>query len=182
MIGVGIFFLALALLLFGHPVAFISEIRRISHDLHPSILDDLGLMAAVQALVGQFSARTGISVSLTKMPFRNLLPTDAKTALYRIVQEALSNIEKHAQATTVSILFELKDEWFRLEIKDNGNGFDTSLSGRGEAGLGLRNMSERMGYYKGVFGIKSSSAGTVLPAGIPKNTMSMKNHNLGTHS
>ena len=85
----------------------ITEIRRISHDLHPSVLDDLGLMAAVQGLSEQFEKRTGISIDLKKMPFRNLLPTDAKTALYRIVQEALTNIEKHAYATTVAIHFDL---------------------------------------------------------------------------
>jgi len=153
----------------------LAEVRRISHDLHPSILDDLGLMSAVQALVDQFSARTNIDVVLTKTPFRNLLPTDAKTALYRIVQEALTNIERHAQATTVSIVFEIKDKWYLLNILDNGIGFDTDLSNRGEAGLGLRNMSERMSYYNGIFEIKSSSQGTDLSAGIPKKTLSINN-------
>lgn len=153
----------------------IAEIRRISHDLHPSVLDDLGLMAAVQGLAEQFEQRTGISVHLEKMPFRNLLPTDAKTALYRIVQEALTNIEKHAMATKVSIQFEFKKGWFRLSINDNGRGFDTSTSDKGDSGLGLRNMSERMGYYKGTFEIMSSPTGTNVTAAIPQSTISIEN-------
>lgn len=153
----------------------ITEIRRISHDLHPSVLDDLGLMAAVQGLSEQFEKRTGIMVQLEKMPFRNLLPTDAKTALYRIVQEALNNIEKHANATKVSIQFEFKKGWFKLSINDNGRGFDTSQSDKGDSGLGLRNMSERMGYYKGTFDIQSSPTGTNVTAAIPQSTISIEN-------
>lgn len=159
----------------------LAEIRRISHALHPSILDDLGLMAAVQALVDQFSIRTGIDVTLVKTPFRNLLPADTKTALYRIVQEALTNIEKHANATEVNIVFEIRDRWYRLEIFDNGVGFDTALSGRSDVGLGLRNMAERTGYYSGTFKIDSSPKGTHLIIEIPKKTLSIKNQFLSTH-
>ncbi len=160
----------------------ITEIRRISHDLHPSVLDDLGLMAAVQGLSEQFEKRTSILVDLKKMPFRNLLPTDAKTALYRIVQEALTNIEKHANASTVSIHFELSNGWFKLAIVDNGRGFNTSLSDQGESGLGLQNMSERIGYYNGVFDISSSSKGTRVSASIPQSTLSIKNQSKNVDS
>lgn len=160
----------------------ITEIRRISHDLHPSVLDDLGLMAAVQGLSEQFEARTGIDVNLEKMPFRNLLPTDAKTALYRIVQEALTNIEKHANATQVSIKFEFNNGWFRLGINDNGRGFNTNKSDKGDSGLGLRNMSERMGYYKGTFDISSSTDGTKVTAAIPQSTISIENQSKSIHS
>ena len=159
----------------------LTEIRRISHDLHPSILDDLGLMTAVQALLDPFSRRTGIEVVFNKSPFRNLLPTAAKTALYRIVQEALSNIEKHANATTVRIKFETRNEWYRLTISDNGDGFSDSKSERVDTGLGLRSMSERMGYYNGVFSIESTSAGTTLIAGIPRSNLSITNQHSGTH-
>ena len=160
----------------------ITEIRRISHDLHPSVLDDLGLMAAVQGLSEQFEKRTSILVDLKKMPFRNLLPTDAKTALYRIVQEALTNIEKHANASTVSIHFELSNGWFKLAIVDNGRGFNTTLSEQGESGLGLQNMSERIGYYNGVFDISSSSKGTRVSASIPQSTLSIKNQSKNVDS
>lgn len=156
------------------------EVRRISHDLHPSVLDDLGLMAAVEALVEQFRKRTGIAVSFTKVPFRNLLPTDAKTALYRVTQEALSNIERHAQASTVSIVFELKNGWFKLTIQDNGIGFEdgTENSKNIEFGLGLRNMAERMSYFRGRFNIRSSSNGTMLSASIPRKVMGIQHQHL----
>jgi len=159
----------------------LTEIRRISHDLHPSILDDLGLMTAVQALLEPFSKRTGIEVIFKKSPFRNLLPTAAKTALYRIVQEALSNIEKHANASIVRIRFETRNEWFRLTISDNGNGFCTATPERVDTGLGLRSMSERMGYYNGVFTVESTSEGTTLIAGIPRSNLSIANQHSGTY-
>lgn len=158
----------------------LTEVRRISHDLHPSILDDLGLMTAVQALVDQFRKRTDISVVLKKTPFRNLLPINAKTALYRIAQEALSNIEKHANASTVAIQFEIRDEWFSLTIVDNGEGFDTTFPEGSEAGLGLRSMAERIGYFKGEFDIESSPEGTSLSARIPRSTLSILNQYSGT--
>lgn len=160
----------------GHIDETLHEVRRISHDLHPSVLDDLGLMAAVEALVEQFRKRTGIVVKFTKVPFRNLLPTDAKTALYRVTQEALSNIERHAQASTVGIAFELKNGWFKLTIQDNGIGFeDSNESNKNvEFGLGLRNMSERMSYFRGRFNIRSSSNGTMLTASIPRKIMGIQ--------
>ncbi|MFK8081420.1 MAG: cache domain-containing protein [Granulosicoccus sp.] len=159
----------------------LTEIRRISHDLHPSILDDLGLMTAVQALLDPFSKRTGINVTFKKSPFRNLLPTAAKTALYRIVQEALTNIEKHANATSATVMFETRNEWYRLTISDNGDGFSTEVTEPADTGLGLRSMSERIGYYNGVFTIESTSEGTTLVAGIPRSNLNIANQHSGMH-
>ncbi len=155
----------------------ISDVRRMSRDLHPSILDDLGLMVAVDALVEQFSRRTGIDVSLTKVPFRNLLETAAKTAFYRVTQEALSNIEKHAQASKVHVAFEIQNDWFQLTVEDNGLGFDKQAKSReqtAEFGLGLRNMAERMSYFKGTFDVKSSSNGTTILAAIPRTSLKLR--------
>lgn len=155
------------------------EVRRISHDLHPSILDDLGLMSAVEALVEQFRVRTGIEVSLSTVPFRNLLATDAKTALYRVTQEALTNIEKHASASRVDIKFEITRQWFRLSIQDDGVGFnhnDTRRITHANYGLGLRNMAERMSYFRGRFDIKAIAAGTLVLASIPRSSLGLQ-HN-----
>ena len=155
----------------------IVEVRRMSHDLHPSILDDLGLMVAVEALVEQFSKRTGIEVSLVKVPFRNLLATPAKTALYRVTQEALTNIERHAEASKVDIVFELNDDWFQLNIRDNGKGFDEQALARkrsAEFGLGLRNMAERVGYFHGRFDIRTSVSGTNIRAAIPRSSLNVR--------
>ena len=158
----------------------LQEVRRISHDLHPSVLDDLGLMAAVEALVEQFRTRTGMNVSFTKVPFRNLLPTDAKTALFRVTQEALSNIERHSGASSVGITFELKNGWFKLTIEDNGMGFEdgTKNNKNVEFGLGLRNMAERMSYFNGRFNIRTSSNGTTLTASIPRKVIGIQHQQL----
>ncbi len=152
------------------------EVRRMSRDLHPSILDDLGLMVAVESLVEQFSRRTGIEVSLTKVPFRNLLNTSAKTALYRVTQEALSNIERHSKADKVHVAFEIKKDGFHLTIQDDGIGFDKNGKQHtkpDEFGLGLRNMSERINYFKGKFDIVSTAAGTTVLASIPRTSLSL---------
>ncbi len=81
----------------------ISEVRRISRDLRPGILNDLGLGPALKTLADEFAARTGIDVSYNSVVFRNRLDNEAKIALYRIAQEALTNIERHAGASDVAI-------------------------------------------------------------------------------
>ena len=77
----------------------ITEVRRISRDLRPGVLDDLGLGPAIKTLAEDFQARTGITCEFATVVFRNRLDHDAKIALYRIAQEALTNIERHAGAT-----------------------------------------------------------------------------------
>ena len=154
----------------------IVEVKRMSRDLHPSILDDLGLMVAVESLVEQFMQRTGIEVELIKVPFRNLLEKRAKTALYRVTQEAFTNIERHAQATNVRVAFELNIDLFRLTISDNGIGFDNAIpANSSDLGLGLRNMSERISYFKGSFDITTSGNGTTIVASLPRSTLSIVN-------
>ena len=148
------------------------EVRRISRDLHPSILDDFGLMAAVEALTVEFAKRSKIEVKLSKVKVRNLLPQDAKTALYRVTQEALTNIERHANASVVEIEFKMLKHWFQVRIVDNGKGFDVSskrFTKSPSIGIGLRNMAERLSYFKGRFEVESSESGTVLIAAVPKN-------------
>ena len=152
------------------------EVRRISRDLHPSILDDFGLMAAVDALVVEFGKRLNIEVSLVKVKVRNLLPQDAKTALYRVTQEALTNIERHADATHVDIEFKMLKDWFQVRIADNGCGFkrdSRQFNKNPNIGIGLRNMSERLSYFKGKFEIHSSEDGTVIIAAVPKTIISV---------
>lgn len=156
----------------------LQEVRRISRDLHPSILDDLGLMAATEALVKEFRKRCNINVKMNKVAVRNLLPQDAKTALYRVVQEALTNIERHSTAKNVVIDFALNKNWFQLTISDDGQGFDVTTmqrSRRPNVGIGLRNMAERLSYFKGRFQVESSDKGTRIIAAVPKNIMTFKN-------
>lgn len=150
------------------------EIRRISRDLHPSVLDDFGLMAAVESLVTDFEKRLNITVHLKKVKVRNVLPQDAKTALYRVTQEALTNIERHANASSVDIEFAMRKKVFEVRITDNGVGFDVQnkrFNKKPDIGIGLRNMSERLSYFKGRLEIKSSEKGTSVIATIPKNVI-----------
>jgi two-component system, NarL family, sensor kinase len=147
----------------------IAEVRRISRDLRPGALDDLGLGPALKALVEDFANRTGIVAEFHTVVFRNRLDQDAKIALYRIAQEALTNIERHAGATKVSVDLRGHRRGATLRISDNGVGI-----GRGRrqqaTGIGLRNMQERVEQLDGTLRILSGAAGstgTVIEAAVP---------------
>ncbi|MBU2894606.1 cache domain-containing protein [Colwellia sp. D2M02] len=144
----------------------IQEVRRISHHLHPRILDELGLSAAIMSLGKEFSKQTGINVEITKPKLSKLLPDDINTSLYRVVQESLINIEKHANATKVTIDLSIENKWLTLVIADNGQGFNTSTPQQA-FGIGLRNLTERIEYHCGQLTISSSKLGTIITANIP---------------
>ncbi len=149
----------------------INEVRRISRDLRPGVLDDLGLGPAIKSLTEDFSARTGIEVDFNTVVFRNRLDQDAKIALYRIAQEALTNIERHSGATHVSVDIRGHKSGATLRISDNGRGMPGDRSPN--SGLGLRNMQERIEQLDGTLRILSTkpargaSSGTVIEARVP---------------
>ncbi|WP_332716744.1 cache domain-containing protein [Pelagibacterium mangrovi] len=145
----------------------IKEVRRLSHDLRPGALDDLGLSAALEALTHNFAERTGIKVSVEAVAFKNMLLPEARTALYRVAQEALNNIERHAAATEVSIELSSPHGRVQMVISDNGKGFSADNDRRG--GLGLRNMQERMAHFGGNMLVETSPSGTMLRAMLPKS-------------
>ncbi|MEO3477518.1 cache domain-containing protein [Phaeobacter sp. CAU 1743] len=147
----------------------ISEVRRISRDLRPGVLDDLGLGPALKALTDDFAARTGIETDFTTVVFRNRLDQDAKIAMYRIAQEALTNIERHADASHVSIDLRGHARGATMRISDNGRGLPQKKP-EGEPGIGLRNMQERIDQLDGTLRILSSrgtQSGTVIEATLP---------------
>ncbi|WP_439156263.1 cache domain-containing protein [Yoonia sp.] len=146
----------------------IHEVRRISRDLRPGVLDDLGLGPALQALTDEFSARTGITTDFETVVFRNRLDQESRIALYRIAQEALTNIERHAGATHVDISLKGNRKGGMLRIADNGHGmaWPHPASAQGD-GLGLRNMQERVEQLGGTLRIISSRNGTVIEAQVP---------------
>ncbi len=147
----------------------ITEVRRISRDLRPGVLDDLGLGPALQALTDDFAARTGIETDFSTVVFRNRLDQDAKIALYRIAQEALTNIERHAGATKVSIDLRGHKKGATMRIADNGCGLPDE-QGRSGPGIGLRNMEERIEQLDGSLRILSSrgtQSGTVIEIRLP---------------
>ncbi|MGB1234612.1 MAG: cache domain-containing protein [Planktomarina sp.] len=141
----------------------IQEVRRISRDLRPAILDDLGLGPALKTLIDDFSERTGIATKYQSVVFRNRLDEDSKTALYRVAQEALTNIERHAHASEVTVALRGSKRGAVMRITDNGRG----VIRRKGPGLGLRNMQERIDFLGGTLSIRSAKPGTVIEAIVP---------------
>jgi signal transduction histidine kinase len=147
------------------------EVRTLSLELRPSILDDLGLLPALQWHVGRFSHRSNCEVQLVCDSFESRLPLEIETACFRITQEALNNISKHARARHVTIEL-LKDRAeMRLIIRDDGTGFNVAEA-RGNASrgntVGLLGMEERMRLLGGTIEIDSSpSRGAEIRARFP---------------
>ncbi|MDW3221672.1 MAG: cache domain-containing protein [Paracoccaceae bacterium] len=146
----------------------ISEVRRISRDLRPGVLDDLGLGPALKALTDDFSERTGMTTEFDTVVFRNRLDAEAKIALYRIAQEALTNIERHAQASHVQIDLRGHKRGATLRIQDNGCGITKETSAV-MGGLGLRNMQERAEQLEGELRITTprQGKGTLIEVNVP---------------
>ncbi|MCI4661258.1 MAG: cache domain-containing protein [Neomegalonema sp.] len=149
------------------------EIRRVSRDLRPSVLDDLGLVAALEGLLDDFETRTGIEVAWdADVPAlaanANAVSQDAKTALYRVAQEALTNIERHARADLVTVKLDQNRAQLRLTVSDDGVGLPSEEGKSPRHGLGLRNMHERMEQIGGQMQIISRRGlGTKLKASAP---------------
>jgi PAS domain S-box-containing protein len=130
------------------------DVRQIAHQLHPTILEDLGLTAALRELCDEFSAREGIEVLFEQEAVPKALPMPLASCLYRVAQEALHNVSKHAQASQVRVQVSGSPEGIHLSIHDTGVGFD-SESGLSRHGLGIVSMKERLGLVRGEFSIDS---------------------------
>ena len=143
----------------------LGEVRRISHNLRPAILDDIGLAAALEHLAGEFRLHSGAQVDFSASGSCERLPDVANTVLFRIAQEALTNIERHAGASRIAIALEGDAQGVTLRIGDNGGGFDAEhIADHPKRGIGLRNMMERMEAIGGQLRIASSAAGTEVLA------------------
>jgi signal transduction histidine kinase len=144
----------------------LQDVRRLAVELRPSALDDFGLVAAVQRLAETFGEQTGITVDVEARLDADRLPGEVETALYRIIQETLTNVVKHAQASSVSVLLTRKDGSAAAVIEDDGRGFDSGQAPGG--GLGLVGMRERIGLLDGRLTIESSEGGgTTVVAEVP---------------
>ena len=141
------------------------EVRRISHNLRPAILDDLGLAAALHHLGQEYTLSSGTPVRFEASGVTDGLADVANTVLFRIAQEALTNIERHAGASAIEIALTGDGRGVGLRISDDGGGFDAEgIALHPKHGIGLRNMMERMDAIGGRFEIVSSADGTVLSA------------------
>lgn len=160
------------------------QLRHLSHELRPTILDDLGLLPALEFLADGVSQRTGLSVSVEGST-EGRLPPVVETALYRCVQEALTNVSKHAQASRVTVWLQREAKRIRCSVRDDGTGFNApaglatagqkDLFGagarRGERGLGLIGIRERLNAIGGTLDITSTPGrGTELLITVPLET------------
>ncbi|MBN3561015.1 cache domain-containing protein [Aliamphritea spongicola] len=145
----------------------IQEVRRISHDLRPILLDDLGLESALHSMTDDFAERTGITVDVSlDLPVQRLTD-DIEITLYRVTQEALTNVERHANARQVWLTVWQKDSMIWVEVKDDGKGFSCSAQGSDDCGIGLMNMRERTEILSGDFSVRSKPGmGTRVRAGL----------------
>jgi PAS domain S-box-containing protein len=145
-----------------------AELRRIAHELRPTVLDDLGLVPALAMLADNVSVRSRLDVRL-EAAVDDRLPALVETALYRIVQEAVANAVKHAQASRVTVRLDADDAGVRCTVSDDGVGFDVAnVLARTERGLGLLGIEERLESLRGALAIDSRpGAGTRLIATIP---------------
>lgn len=148
------------------------EIRTLSYLLHPPLLDELGLVSAVKEYAEGFSERSGIKLDLNIQAGFGRLSQESETALFRIVQESLSNIQRHSGSQTAKIHLHTGSAWVNLEVSDRGRGMDKNAIERGNGsgtrlGVGILGMRERMAQLGGKLEIESNSRGTTVKATIP---------------
>jgi signal transduction histidine kinase len=147
-------------------VATLQDVRRLAVELRPAVLDDFGLVAALEHLTASFAEQTGIAVDFGAALGDRRLPGEIETALYRLVQESLTNVVKHARAERVSIALTRMEGSVKAVVEDDGQGFDPDRSDDG--GFGLVGMRERLALLGGRLRIESSpGAGTTIAADVP---------------
>jgi PAS domain S-box-containing protein len=143
------------------------DIHSLSHRLHSSALDYLGLVPALQKLVNEFSTRHGISIDFAHDSVPAPLPSDVALSLFRVTEESLTNVAKHSQAKSARVRLNGSSDGLRLTIEDAGNGFDLENLER-KAGLGFVSMRERLRVLRGTVRVDSEpSRGTRIDAWVP---------------
>lgn len=147
----------------------INEVRRISMALRPSVLDDMGLVSAVKSLSSEFSTQTGIEVVVNANQPKKQITDEARIAAYRVIQEALTNIARHAGADKVTISLKREKSRFVLKLEDNGVGILQHAQWPPKhAGLGIRNMQERIDAIGGTLKFENARpTGLIIKIGIP---------------
>ena len=151
--------------------AAMRDVRRISHDLRPTLLDDMGLASALEQTARECGERSGLQVH-SQVDMLPAIPEAVATALFRVAQEALANVEKHARAQQVTLQLRHDATGLTLHIRDDGCGFDVQASQRQvRAGLGLTHMRERIEMLGGDFSIHSAPGATQLRASLPTTAL-----------
>ena len=148
------------------------EVRTLSYLLHPPFLDESGLLSAIRWYAQGFGDRSGIEIDLDLPPAYERLPQDVEIALFRVLQEALINIHRHAQSPTARISLRVDPDRLTLDIEDRGVGMPPeqvtrSMSAAGAVGVGIPGMRERLKQLSGTFEITSGDGGTLVRAVLP---------------
>ncbi len=150
----------------------VAEMRRISHELRPAILDDLGLSEAVRALIERMTRHSGLRIECQMSGNVDLIPADAVIACYRLVQEALNNVVRHAQANAVEVRLERAGNRLTVSVIDDGRGIDydpAAPEAARDGHFGLHGLQERIRAIGGTFRFVRSAAhaGTEIRAELP---------------
>jgi two-component system, NarL family, sensor histidine kinase DevS len=162
-------------------VQALQDVRRLAVELRPSALDDFGLVPALQRLASTFEERSGIRTAIEASIGDERFPPDVETVLYRLVQEALTNVVKHAGAGNVSIVLTRRDGGIGVVVEDDGRGFVPEEAR--EASLGLVGMRERLALVGGTLTIESSpGSGTALVAHVPLTSADADGDHVGDAS
>ncbi len=147
------------------------EVRTISHLLHPPLLDEVGLASAVRWYVEGFSQRSKIEINLDLPDDFGRLPRESETAIFRVVQECLTNIHRHSGSSTAKIRLRRRDGQVLVEVEDKGKGIPPEkldeMASSGAPGVGIRGMRERLRQLGGTVEINANGAGTVVVARLP---------------
>jgi two-component system NarL family sensor kinase len=148
-------------------VATSEESRHIAYHLHPSVLDDLGVVASLRSLCKAFSNDIKIGVELSTVDLPSSMPRELASCLYRVAQESLRNVAKHASAKNVWFALTSRDKTLTLSIADDGVGFNLEAA-KGRGGLGLVSMEERARLVNAKLSIKSRPGhGTQIALRVP---------------
>jgi signal transduction histidine kinase len=151
----------------------IKEVRTVSYLLYPPMLEEMGLKSAIPWYLGGFSSRSGIKAAFKIDESFGRLPSDAELAMFRVLQESLTNVHRHSGSGTAEVRLLTRDGNAVLEIEDMGKGFDQTVLEQGgkdwmgALGVGVRGMNERMNQLKGKLEIISQESGTLVRATIP---------------
>lgn len=148
----------------------IASIRQVTSDLRPTLLDDLGLRPALQSLVTEFSDRSGLPATFEAPDVLPPLPEEAELAIFRALQEALSNVVRHAEASQVNVAVRHEETLLTLVVRDSGRGFPVDAEGRlldHEHRMGLSGMRERVMAVGGTLQLSNDHAGAVLQLSMP---------------
>ena len=153
------------------------ELRTISHLLHPPLLDEVGLASALRSYLDGFTERSKIKVDLELPEDLGRLPQDLETAIFRIVQECLTNIHRHSGSPVARICITRSDSQVSLEVEDRGKGIPPEKRGAmesgGTPGVGIRGMRERLRQLGGSLEINSNGTGTVVVGRLPVASTSL---------